>query len=69
MGFLYTLFIGIHYCVDMVTLGLLLCPTVIGIPLGLACIALGGQSRRPSMTGGDLFRGTDLSSSASPERQ
>jgi uncharacterized membrane protein YccF (DUF307 family) len=59
MGFFYTLFIGIPYCLAMVTLGLLLCATVIGIPLGLTWIALGGQSRRPSMTGGDLFRGTD----------
>jgi uncharacterized membrane protein YccF (DUF307 family) len=41
MGFLYTLFVGIPYCVAMITLGLLLCATVIGIPIGLTCIALG----------------------------
>lgn len=41
MGLLYTLFFGIPYCLAMVTVGLLLCATVIGIPLGLTCIALG----------------------------
>lgn len=39
MGLLYTLFFGRPYCVAMVTVGLLLCATVIGIPLGLTCIA------------------------------
>ena len=41
MGFLYTVFFGIPYCLAMVTVGLLLCATVIGIPLRLTCIALG----------------------------
>jgi uncharacterized membrane protein YccF (DUF307 family) len=41
MGFLYTLCFGIPFCVAMVTVGLLLCATVIGIPVGTTCIALG----------------------------
>lgn len=41
MGFAYTIFVGIPYCLVMVTLGLLLCVTIIGIPAGLTCIALG----------------------------
>jgi hypothetical protein len=41
MGVLYTLFLGIPYCLAMVTVGLLLCATVIGIQARLTCIALG----------------------------
>lgn len=41
MGFLYTLCFGIPFCLAMVTLGLLVCATVIGIPVGLTSIALG----------------------------
>jgi uncharacterized membrane protein YccF (DUF307 family) len=41
MGIFYTLFVGIPLCVGMVTLGLLLCATIIGLPAGLTCIALG----------------------------
>jgi uncharacterized membrane protein YccF (DUF307 family) len=41
MGILYTLLIGVPYCVVMVSVGLLLCATIVGIPLGLTCIALG----------------------------
>ncbi len=41
MGILYTLFVGIPYCVLMVTFGLLACATIIGVPVGLTMIALG----------------------------
>jgi hypothetical protein len=41
MGILYTLCIGIPLCLGLVTFGFLLCATVIGIPAGLTCIALG----------------------------
>ena len=38
---LYRLFIGIPACVMLMTVGTILCLTVIGIPLGLTCFALG----------------------------
>jgi len=41
MGVIYTLFIGIPYCLIMCTFGLLLVCTVIGAPVGLTMIALG----------------------------
>jgi Inner membrane component domain len=41
VGFLYTLVIGIPYCLVMVTVGLILCVTLIGAPLGIVFIALG----------------------------
>jgi uncharacterized membrane protein YccF (DUF307 family) len=52
MGFIYTLSFGIPYCLAMVTVGLLLCATVIGIPIGLTCIALGfkGLTISPTRT-------------------
>ena len=37
----YTLFIGIPVCVTLMALGTLLCLTIIGIPFGLTCFALG----------------------------
>ena len=37
----YTLFVGIPVCVMLMTVGMILCLTVIGIPLGLTCFALG----------------------------
>ena len=37
----YTLLIGIPACVILMAVGTLLCLTVIGIPLGLTCFALG----------------------------
>lgn len=40
-GLLYTLLFGIPYCIVMVTVGLLICCTIIGIPVGLTVIALG----------------------------
>jgi hypothetical protein len=52
MGFLYTLSIGVPYCLAMVTLCLLFCATVIGIRLGLTCIAIDikGLTIRPTRT-------------------
>jgi uncharacterized membrane protein YccF (DUF307 family) len=41
VGLFYTLLIGIPMCMALVTLGLLLCMTIIGIPAGLTAIALG----------------------------
>jgi uncharacterized membrane protein YccF (DUF307 family) len=41
VGLLYTLFVGLPLCVMLVAFGLLLCVTVIGLPLGLALIGLG----------------------------
>jgi len=38
---IYTLFIGIPLCVGLMAVGSLLCLTVIGIPFGLTCFALG----------------------------
>jgi len=37
----YTLFVGIPACVMLMAVGTILCLTVIGIPLGLTCFALG----------------------------
>ena len=37
----YTLFVGIPVCVMLMAIGSPLCVTVIGIPLGLTCFALG----------------------------
>ena len=37
----YTLFVGIPACVMLMTVGSILCLTVIGIPLGLTLLALG----------------------------
>ena len=37
----YTTFIGIPACVVLMTIGVLFCVTIIGIPLGLTCFALG----------------------------
>ena len=41
MGLFYTLFIGVPLCVVLVAVGLFLCVTVIGLPIGLTLIALG----------------------------
>jgi uncharacterized membrane protein YccF (DUF307 family) len=41
MGLIYTLFIGIPLCVMLVTVGLIACATIIGIPVGLTLIAVG----------------------------
>ena len=40
---LYTLFVGIPLCLVLMTVGLLFSLTVIGIPLGLTCFALGSK--------------------------
>lgn len=40
-GVLYTLFVGIPFCIAMCAVGTVLCVTIIGIPLGLTCFALG----------------------------
>lgn len=37
----YVPFVGIWVCAFMVAIGLMLCVTIIGIPLGIACMALG----------------------------
>lgn len=42
-GFIYTLFVGIPLCVGLMAVGVVLCVTVIGIPLGLTCFALGAK--------------------------
>jgi uncharacterized membrane protein YccF (DUF307 family) len=41
MGLMYTLLIGIPLCATLVTAGLILCATIIGIPVGVTLIALG----------------------------
>jgi hypothetical protein len=41
VGLIYTLVIRIPVCAALVTAGLLLCVTVIGLPIGLTLIALG----------------------------
>lgn len=41
VNLLYVPLIGFPLCVAMVTVGLLLCATVIGIPIGLTVMALG----------------------------
>ncbi len=41
MGLLYTLVIGVWLCIVLVTLGLLLCVAVVGIPVSVTLIALG----------------------------
>jgi uncharacterized membrane protein YccF (DUF307 family) len=41
MGLIYTLLIGIPLCAMLVAAGLVLCMTVIGIPVGVTLIALG----------------------------
>jgi uncharacterized membrane protein YccF (DUF307 family) len=41
MGLLYTLLVGVWLCIAFVTVGLLLCITVVGIPFGVTMIALG----------------------------
>jgi uncharacterized membrane protein YccF (DUF307 family) len=38
---LYTLLVGVPLCVFCMTFGLLLCLTIIGIPVGLTMMALG----------------------------
>jgi uncharacterized membrane protein YccF (DUF307 family) len=38
---LYHLFVGIPLCLGLVTLGLLLCLTILGLPVGLTLIAAG----------------------------
>ena len=38
---LYVPFVGIPLCLMLMTFGLFLCLTVIGIPAGLVCFALG----------------------------
>jgi uncharacterized membrane protein YccF (DUF307 family) len=40
-GFMYTLFVGIPFCCVMCAIGLLALCTIIGIPVGLAFIAVG----------------------------
>ncbi len=37
----YTIFVGIPVCVALMALGAILCVTIIGIPVGLTCFALG----------------------------
>jgi uncharacterized membrane protein YccF (DUF307 family) len=41
MRILYTLLVGFPLCVLLMFAGCLLCLTIIGIPVGLACFALG----------------------------
>ena len=41
VGILYHLFIGVPTCLLFVTVGLLLCVTIIGLPLGVTLIAAG----------------------------
>jgi uncharacterized membrane protein YccF (DUF307 family) len=41
MGLAYTVFVGFPLCVMFIVVGLLLMATIIGIPLGLAVMALG----------------------------
>jgi uncharacterized membrane protein YccF (DUF307 family) len=41
VGLLYALLIGIPLCAMLVTAGLILCATIIGIPVGITLIALG----------------------------
>ena len=38
---LYVPFVGIPLCLMLMTFGLFLCLTIIGIPVGLVCFALG----------------------------
>lgn len=40
----YVPFVGIWVCMALLTVGLILCATIIGIPPGLALIALGFKS-------------------------
>lgn len=41
VGLAYTVFIGLPLCVALVTAGLLLCATILGIPVGIAFMAIG----------------------------
>jgi uncharacterized membrane protein YccF (DUF307 family) len=41
VSLVYTLVIGIPLCAMLVTAGLILCVTIIGLPVGLALIGLG----------------------------
>ncbi len=41
MELVYHLFIGIPVCLALVTVGLLFCITLIGLPIGLTLIAAG----------------------------
>jgi uncharacterized membrane protein YccF (DUF307 family) len=41
VGLIYTFVVGIPLCVAFVAVGLFLCVTVIGLPVGLTLIALG----------------------------
>jgi uncharacterized membrane protein YccF (DUF307 family) len=41
VGLLYHVFVGFPLCVAFMTVGLLLCVTIIGLPVGLALIAAG----------------------------
>ena len=43
MGLLYTLFVGFPLCLFCMCVGLLLCLTIIGAPLGFAVMALGAK--------------------------
>jgi uncharacterized membrane protein YccF (DUF307 family) len=54
MGILYTLFVGLPLSVMLFAFGLMLCLTVIGLPFGLALMALAAKvialSPRPVTT-------------------
>jgi len=41
MGLLYTLFVGIPLSLMLMTLGVFFCLTIVAIPVGLTCFALG----------------------------
>jgi len=41
MGLIHTLVIGIRLCLMLVTIGIILCATLVGPPIGLTLIALG----------------------------
>jgi uncharacterized membrane protein YccF (DUF307 family) len=43
MGLLYTLFVGLPICFLFMVMGLMLCLTVIGAPLGFTVMALGAK--------------------------
>ena len=41
MELLYHLFVGLPFCLVLVTVGLLFCMTILGLPIGLTLIAAG----------------------------
>jgi uncharacterized membrane protein YccF (DUF307 family) len=41
MGLIYTLLIGIPLCLALVTVGLIMCATIVGIPVGVTLMAVG----------------------------